>query len=129
MTAYTASRSQQSSASSVLPLVVLFTFALSASIPLFAQAGGTYYVSTSGSDHNPGTFAKHWLTIQHAANIAMAGATVYVLGGVYKQSITFPNSGTKSEPITFTSYPGQTAIIDGTGLKPSGVQGLINIRA
>ncbi len=127
MTAYTASRSQQSSASSVLSLVVLFTFALSASIPLFAQAGGTYYVSTSGNDHNPGTFAKPWLTIQHAANIAMAGATVYVLGGVYKQSITFPNSGTKSETITFTSYPGQTAIIDGTGLKPSGVQGLINI--
>ena len=108
-------------------LVILFALALSASIPLFAHAGGTYYVSTSGNDNNSGSFTDPWLTIQHAANTATAGATVYVLGGVYRQSINFPNSGTASEPITFTSYPGQTAIIDGAGLKPSGVQGLISI--
>ncbi len=124
MTARTAFRSPQFSASSLLSLVLLFGLPSSA---LFAQTDATYYVSTKGNDHNAGTFSKPWLTIQHAANIAAAGATVYVLGGVYKQSIRFPNSGTASEPITFTSYPGQTAIIDGTGLKPSGVQGLINI--
>jgi Protein of unknown function (DUF1565) len=126
MTARTASRSQQFCASSVVSLL-LFVVLLLASSALFAQTGANYYVSTSGNDHNPGTLAKPWLTIQHAANTATAGATVYVLGGVYKQSISFPNSGTATEPIIFTSYPGQTAIIDGTGLKPSGIQGLINI--
>ena len=106
----------------VVPILVLL-----ASISLLAQEGSTYYVSTSGSDSNPGTLSEPWLTIQHAANTATAGATVYIFGGVYNESINFPNSGTAWAPITFESYPGQTAVIDGTGLIPSGTQGLINV--
>jgi len=98
-----------------------------ASTSLLAQTGATYYVSTKGSDSNPGTLAEPWLTVQHAANTVTAGATVYVLGGVYNESVKFPNSGTASAPITFERYPGQTAVIDGTGLSASGIQGLINI--
>ena len=97
---------------------------------LTAQAGATYYVSTTGSDSNLGTKSEPWLTIQHAANTVKAGATVYVFGGVYKESVNFPQSGTASEPITFQSYPGETAVIDGTGVSccgSSGTQGLINI--
>lgn len=114
-------RSLQLAAFGILSIVIF------ASITVFAQAGTTFYVSIGGSDSNPGTLTAPWLTIQHAANTATAGATVYVMGGVYKQSVSFPNSGTASEPITFTSYPGQTAIIDGTGLKPTGTQGLVTI--
>jgi hypothetical protein len=96
---------------------------------LVAQVGATYYVSTSGSDHNPGTFTLPWATIQHAANTVKAGATVYVFGGVYHESVNFPKSGTAPAPITFQNYPGQTAVIDGTGVSCCGntVQGLINI--
>jgi hypothetical protein len=101
-----------------------------------AQVGAIYYVSTSGNDSNPGTFAQPWLTIQHAANTATAGATVNVLGGVYNAYVSFPNSGTASEPIIFQSYPVlvgttlQGAVIDGTGLSccgSSGTEGLITI--
>ena len=101
-----------------------------------AQSGATYYVSTAGSDSNPGTIGSPWRTIQHAANTVTAGAGVYVFGGIYYESVSFPNSGTASAPITFQSYPGETAVIDGTGLKcctsnpPSsgnGTQGLINV--
>ncbi len=132
MTFRTACGSLQAFRCSMLSAVLL----LFASISLLAQQGATYYVSTAGSNSNPGSLAKPWLTIQHAANTATAGATVYVFGGVYHQSINFPNSGTASEPITFKSYPGQTAVIDGTGLScctsnpPSSgneTQGLINI--
>ncbi len=97
---------------------------------LAGQTGATYYVSTSGSDNNPGTIAAPWRTIQHAANTVTAGATVYVFGGVYNESVNFPNSGTALAPITFESYPGQTAVIDGTRVSccgSSGTQGLINI--
>ena len=97
---------------------------------LAAQAGSKYYVSTTGSNSNPGTISAPWLTIQHAANTVKAGATVYVFGGVYKESVNFPASGTASAPITFQSYPGQTAVIDGTGVSccgSSNTQGLINI--
>jgi hypothetical protein len=93
-------------------------------------AGPSYYVSTSGSDSNPGTLGAPWRTVQHAANSVSAGATVYVFGGVYNEAVTFPASGTASAPITFESYPGQTAVLDGTGVKccgASGTQGLITI--
>ena len=98
-----------------------------ASISLLAQAGATYYVSKSGKDTNPGTYTAPWLTIQHAANSVTAGATVYVGSGVYNESVNFPASGTASNYITFANYPGETAVIDGTGLGVSAVQGLINI--
>jgi len=94
---------------------------------LAGQIGATYFVSKKGSDSNPGTIGSPWLTIQHAANSVSAGATVYVFGGVYNESVNFAASGTASAPITFQSYPGQTAVIDGTGLSVNGTQGLINI--
>jgi hypothetical protein len=103
---------------------------------LVAQSGASYFVAKTGNNDNPGTIDLPWLTIQHAANSVSAGATVYVLGGVYNESVNFPASGTESEPITFESYPGQTAVIDGTGItcctsNPSSsgnqTQGLVNI--
>jgi hypothetical protein len=97
---------------------------------LAGQTGATYYVSATGNNSNPGTLSAPWLTIQHAANTVKAGATVYVLGGVYHESVNFSRSGTASEPITFESYPGETAVIDGTGVSCCGssqTQGLINM--
>jgi hypothetical protein len=104
-----------------------FALVVFASTSLLAQSGATFYVSKSGKDTNSGSYTAPWLTIQHSANSVSAGATVYVETGVYNESVTFPASGTASNPITFASYPGQTAVIDGTGLSVTGTQGLINI--
>src|SRR6202046_401720 len=82
---------------------------------LAGQAGTTYYVSTSGNDTNPGTIRAPWLTIQHAANTVKPGATVYVSGGIYHESVNFPTSGRELAPITFQSYPGQRGGIVGRG--------------
>ncbi len=103
-------------------VLVVFTSSL-----LLAQSGSTFYVAKGGSNSNSGSFTAPWLTIQHAASSVSAGATVYVEAGVYNESVSFPASGTSSNYITFASYPGQTAIIDGTGLSVTGTQGLINI--
>lgn len=106
------------------------TLVLLASVPILAQDATTYYVSTTGSDSNPGTsLSEPWLTLQHAAATATAGATVYVLGGTYRLTsvINFPNSGTATAPIMFENYPGQAPIIDGTRVEASGTEGLINI--
>ena len=96
-------------------------------LSVVAQTGATFYVSKSGKDTNSGSYTAPWLTIQHAANSVTAGATVYVEAGTYDESVTFSKSGTATNYITFESYPGQTAVIDGTGLSVSGIQGLINI--
>ncbi|HVW53281.1 MAG TPA: right-handed parallel beta-helix repeat-containing protein [Trinickia sp.] len=92
-------------------------------------AASAHYVSTSGNDANPGASSAPWRTIQHAANTAHAGDTVYVRGGTYKEAVTINVSGSASGGyITFQNYPGETAIVDGTGLvPPSGQSGLFNI--
>src|SRR5271170_1029126 len=43
-----------------------FVLILFSSIALLAQDGATFYVSTSGSDSNPGTLSQPWMTIEHA---------------------------------------------------------------
>ena len=114
--------------------ILMFVFVLAHSVA--AQTGATYYVAKMGNDSNPGTINSPWLTIKHAANSVSAGATVYVFGGVYNESVNLPASGTALEPITFESSLGETAVIDGTGLTcctsnpPSSgnqTQGLVNI--
>ena len=119
-----------------LALAAALVFVLTCAQSLAGQIGATYFVSKRGSDSNPGTIGLPWLTIQHAANVVSAGATVYVFGGVYNESVNFPRSGAASARLTFRSYPGQTAVIDGTGVScctsnpPSSgnnTQGLINI--
>ena len=96
-----------------------------------APTGNAFYVSPTGSDSNPGTLSSPWLTIQHAANTVQAGDTVYVRAGVYTESVNVAVSGSATAgPVTFASYPGETAVIDGTGLAVSasaGTQGLFNL--
>ena len=106
------------------------TKSASASVTITAVIGMAFYVSTTGSDSNPGTISSPWRTIQHAANSVLAGDTVFVRGGVYNESVNISVSGSAAAgPITFQSFPGEQAIVDGTGLVPSTstTQGLINI--
>lgn len=103
-----------------------------ATITLIAQppAGMIYYVAKSGSDTNPGTQGSPFLTIGHAAGVAVAGDTVLVGGGVYNELVAPPHSGNAAQGyITFSAMPGQTATIDGTGLGvPGGQWGLVTLQ-
>ena len=101
-----------------------------AQVTIAAVTGTVFYISTTGSDSNPGTITAPWRTIQHAANSVQPGSTVYVRAGVYNESVNIAVSGSASGGvITFQSYPNETAVVDGTGLTPSssGTQGLFNI--
>ncbi|HWE96269.1 MAG TPA: carbohydrate-binding protein [Tepidisphaeraceae bacterium] len=73
----------------------------------------SWFVSMSGSDANPGTLALPFATIQHAANLAHAGDVVNIRAGVYRETVSPPNSGVPGAPITFQAYNGETVIIDG----------------
>jgi parallel beta-helix repeat protein len=80
---------------------------------LSAQAAVQYYVSTSGSDSNPGTQSQPWKTVNKAVSVANPGDVVYLMGGVYAESVKISRAGTASLPITLTNYQGQTVTIDG----------------
>ncbi|WP_435368002.1 right-handed parallel beta-helix repeat-containing protein [Paenibacillus pasadenensis] len=96
--------------------------------PPTAHAATSYYVSTSGSDSNSGTSTgSAFKTLQKAANTAGPGDTVNVLAGTYNQKLKITNSGTSSAPITFRNYNTDVAVIDGTGLPVSGMEGIVQI--
>ena len=88
---------------------------------------GTYFVSVKGRDTNPGTLAKPWRHIQYAMDRVGPGSTVNVLTGVYKEYVTFKNSGSKGKYIVLQNYAGNTPVIDGTGLRIKGETGLVTI--
>ena len=82
-----------------------------------------YYVSTTGSDANTGTIGAPFLTLEKARDTLRtvshpAGATVFLRGGTYFRSSSFVLSGSDSgssatAPVIYTSYPGETAILNG----------------
>ncbi len=94
--------------------------------PSVASAAN-YYVAKNGYDGNPGTEAQPWLTITKAANTAVAGDTVYVKQGTYKERVVIKNSGSAGKYITFAAYPGHTVTVDGSGLYMSFWQALFDM--
>jgi Disaggregatase related/Protein of unknown function (DUF1565) len=87
------------------------------SAPLAASTGTAFYVSTAGSDANPGTASAPWRTIQRALNDLQAGQIAYVRAGTYSQSIVMRRAGTATAPITVRNFPGEDPVIQpgGTG--------------
>src|SRR6202007_121781 len=87
------------------------TKSASAQVAITAVIGIAFYVSTTGSDSNPGTLLAPWRTIQHASNSVLAGDTVFVGGGVYNESVNISVSGSAlAGSITFQTFPGEQAI-------------------
>ena len=84
--------------------------------PAAPTAGTIYYVDPSGDDDHPGSLAYPWRTIQKAADTLSAGDTVYIRAGVYQEQVIPQNSGSAGQPITYTAYPGETAMLDGSGI-------------
>ena len=94
----------------------------------FGQINSSFYVSTSGNDSDQGTQAAPWRTVQHAADMVRAGATVNVRGGLYEELVSIHVSGNASDGfITFRSFPGETAVLDASHLTPAGRTGILTI--
>lgn len=85
-------------------------------VVIFAQVAfaTTHYVSTTGNDANDGTRPNAPLrNIQYAAQLAQAGDTVLIEGGVYRETVTPLYSGTAGASITYAPYPGEDVTISG----------------
>src|SRR5262249_2829821 len=97
--------------------MMLFITALLTSHPVVAA---TYYVATTGNDSNTGSQAQAWLTLQKAANMVVAGDTVYIRGGTYSSNaiISLSRSGRLGSLITWKPEPSTGApILRYTGTK------------
>ncbi len=79
-----------------------------------------YYVATTGSDLNLGSFAAPWQTISHAVAQLIPSDTLYLRGGTYTGASNVIRSSQFTVPsgtdfgvgaITISGYPAETAII------------------
>ena len=91
------------------------------------SSANTYYVSKNGNNNSTGSLLNPWLTIQKASNTMIAGDTVLIRKGLYKERVTVMNSGSKNGNIVFTNYPNEIVTIDGTGLTWWNWNGLLDI--
>lgn len=90
-------------------------------------SGSAFFVAAEepgASDRNNGRYPTHrggqdgpWLTVRHAAEVMGPGDVTCVRAGVYIEAgITFGTTGVPGSPITLAGYPGEEAILDGTGV-------------
>ena len=73
------------------------------------------YVSTTGSDSNPGTLARPFKTITRAATLAKASTTIHVAAGTYRENVKTRVHGTSTARIRFVSDTKWGAKIIGSG--------------
>ena len=82
------------------------------------STGAVFYVSTSGSDSNPGTLVSPWRTVQKALNTLQPGQRALVRAGTYSANLRLTRAGTSSAPITVEAFPGERPILGPAGSHP-----------
>ncbi len=76
---------------------------------------GDYYVATNGDDSAAGTIVAPFKTIQHAADVMVAGDTCHIRGGNYHEAVVIDGlNGSSGSPITFTGYNNEVVTMDGS---------------
>ncbi len=115
----------------VFALLLVCRASSSEALPTRAAPGtaqdGVFYVSPNGNDTNPGTLEQPWQTIQKAAATLAAGNTVYIRAGTYFEQVIPQNSGSSGQFITYAAFPGETVMIDGSGVDVPEYTGLFYI--
>lgn len=90
-------------------------------LPFTVRTGNIYYVATTGSDSNPGTWSKPWATMNYGVDGGISGkpqgSIVYVTDGVISQlgspigvgRYYGPFNGTSINHYALVAYPGASA--------------------
>ena len=71
------------------------------------------------ADTNPGTEEQPFKTVQHAADAARPGDTVYVMAGKYDERVKVKSGGTEGKPVAFVAMPRRSVTVYGFDLEAS----------
>jgi hypothetical protein len=99
---------------------LLFINLIQILIPTVKASPSTWYVATTGSDTTgDGSIGNPYATLRKAINRSSNCDTIYMRGGDYNtnfsiKGIFINRSGTLTSPFIISSYPGETAIINGS---------------
>jgi parallel beta-helix repeat protein len=94
-------------------VVLVLVVSMAVAAPAHAS-GTTLYVDQNNpacSDTGPGSWDVPFCTIQAGASHAVAGATVQVAAGTYRERVAVPNSGSATTPIVFQAAPSATVTV------------------
>ncbi len=81
-------------------------------VPVLAAGADLWVDAKAGSDANPGTSSTSaFRTIQAAAKVAAAGATVHILPGVYRESVVPAQDGSATAQITYVADSGPGTVV------------------
>ena len=112
----------------VMALLIIVAFSVHTDKPVTAAVADSYFVSTTGSDRNPGTEKEPWATIQKAAESAAPGSTVYIEAGTYYERVDIKVSGASAEePVIFRNHNDGRVIVDGSKSSASQQEDMIRI--
>jgi Pel9A-like, right handed beta helix region/FlgD Ig-like domain len=99
-----------------------------------SSPAGQYFVSTTGSDTNPGTFDQPFLSIAWAVSqpdsVFKPGDTVTVRGGVYPlgATISITKNGTGTARYCLLAYPGERPVLDFSSMPVASTNRGINFK-
>jgi len=114
-TSSTASRTRRSALSGLLLVSLVATMFVIQGTGSARADGTVHYVSTNGSDSNPGTIDHPWRTIAHSLVSLRAGDILNIRGGTYVERIMSPSlaRGTDLARIRVQNYPNERPVLQG----------------
>lgn len=80
-------------------------------VPVRAATYVVDQAAPAAADTNPGTEERPFRTVQHAADMAKPGDTVYVMAGKYDERVKVKTSGMEDKPIAFVAMPRRSATV------------------
>lgn len=95
-----------------------YTFLLIAlCFPFVMLSGREIHVSKAGNDSNKGSLECPYLTIAHAASVAVPGDVITIHEGTYRECIVPPRGGiSDKQRITYQAADGEKVIVTGAEL-------------
>jgi hypothetical protein len=88
-------------------------------VPVLATTIVVDRAAPGAADSNPGTEEKPFKTVQHAADSAKPGDTIFVMAGKYDERISVKAGGTEGNAVAFVAMPRRSATVSGFDLDAS----------
>jgi autotransporter-associated beta strand protein len=72
-----------------------------------------WFVSPDGSDASAGSLGDPFRTLARAVTNLNVGDTLFLRGGTYRETLQFPVSGSRENPVTVTAYNAEPVTLSG----------------